>query len=474
MNNYDKDKFNKFLKQEARDINIDVPNKLRRSVLKTLDELPERKIKKKNKLKNISKVAAIIIVSILTLNTFMPAYAESLPIIGATFKSINDAIGVGNQYIKGAKDINITKKYKDTTMTIKNIYYDGVELAIAYELKSENGFDEKPIIFPIIRSGFKDINYKNEENDGEFIDENTYVGLASYAFTENELPDKAKIEFIVNDLYGNWVGYYPEKFKFKFSIDSKDTEKEEYEVNKEIKYDNSIFKINDLITSKLNTIIYLDTDVELLKDIENNSENFWEKYTLKFSIQDDKGLPLRMIGGSGRGKNVNDERVKGDYYWRYEGIPEETKSITIIPVINESNYNRELKIEKINKNAETVIKLESGEEYIVNNIEFKDDKTILNIKVKKYIYSLENIGIEVWDENKLEKYKNSNNGQEEDWSKDTMDIEILETKFNGVDDGYSVTLTLPALDKNKEYFITKMNLGDKILEDEKITINLDK
>ncbi len=89
--------------------------------------------------------------------------------------------------------------------------------------------------------------------------------------------------------------------------------KEEYKVNKEIKYDDSMFKINELITSKLNTIIYLDTDIELLKDTENNSENFWEKYTLKFFIQDDKGLPLSMIGGSGRGKNVNDERVKGNY-----------------------------------------------------------------------------------------------------------------------------------------------------------------
>ena len=474
MNNYENDKFNKVIKDKVNDIKIDIPDTLKNNILKTLDELPERKIKKKSKLKNISKVAAIIIVGILTLNTFMPAYAESLPIIGATFKSINDAIGVGDQYIKGAKDINITKKYEDITMTIKNIYYDGVELAIAYELKSESGFDDKPIIFPIIKSGFKNINYKNEENDGEFIDENTYVGLASYAFTENELSDKAKIEFIVNDLYGNWVGSYPKKLKFKFSIDSKDMGKEEYKVNKEIKYDDSMFKINELITSKLNTIIYLDTDIELLKDTENNSENFWEKYTLKFFIQDDKGLPLSMIGGSGRGKNVNDERVKGNYYWRYEGIPEETKSMTIIPVISKSDYSRELMMEKINRNGETAIKIGDEQEYIIKNIEFKEDKTVIEVKVKKYIYRLENLEIEIWDEDKINKYKNSNNGQEEDWYKDTMDIEILETKFNGIDDGYNFTLTLPALDKNKEYYITKKSSGDKILEDEKITINLDK
>lgn len=474
MNKYDKDKFNKVIKDKVMDIKIDMPDTLKSNILKTLENLPDRKAKRKSKFRKVSGLVAGVIICMLAFNVFMPAYAESLPLIGPTFKSINDAIGVGDKYVKGSKDINIIKKYEDTTMTIKNIYYDGVELAIAYELKSEKGFDDKPIIFPIIKSGFKDINYKNEENDGEFIDENTYVGLASYALTENELSDKAKIEFIVNDLYGNWAGYYPEKFKFKFSIDSRDMGKETYEVNKEIKYDDSIFKIKELITSKLNTIIYLDEDIQLVKDDENNSKNFWGKYTLKFCVQDDKGFPISMIGGSGRGKNVNDERVKGNYHWRYEGVPEETKSITLIPIINESNYNRQLMIEKINKNSETIMKLETGEEYIIKNIEFKDDKTVIDVKIKKYIDRSDNIEVEVWDEDKVEKYKNSNNGQEENWYKDTRNIEILETKFNGIDDGYNFTLTLPALDRNKEYFITKMSSGDKILENEKITINLDK
>ena len=148
--------------------------------------------------------------------------------------------------------------------------------------------------------------------------------------------------------------------------------------------------------------------------------------------------------------------------------------MTIIPVISKSDYSRELMMEKINRNGETAIKIGDEQEYIIKNIEFKEDKTVIEVKVKKNIYRLENLEVEIWDEDKINKYKNSNNGQEEDWYKDTMDIEILETKFNGIDDGYNFTLTLPALDKNKEYFITKMSSGDKILEDEKITINLDK
>ncbi len=472
MNKYDKDKFNERLKKEAKSIDIDIPEELENRILKSLDELPDKK--RRSKLIKTSKIAAGFIICILSFNIIMPAYAESIPIIGPTFKSINEAIGIGNQYIEGSKDIDITKKYEDTTMTIKNIYYDGIELAIAYELKSEKGFDDKPIIFPIIKRGFKDIDYKNEENDGDFIDDNTYVGLASYAFTDNELPDKAKIEFTVNDLYGEWVGYYPKKFKFKFSIDSKEMAKETYKIDKEIKYGDSIFKITELIKSNLNTIVYMDTDIELVKPNANNTEIFSEKYILKFLVLDDKGIPISDIGGSGTGANVNDERVKGSYLWRYKGISEETKSITLIPVISEITYNRELMMERINENSETVINWGEGQEYIIKNIEFKEDKTVIDLKVKKYIDSLERIGISIWDEDRVNKYKESNNGQEENWYKDTIDIEIQETKFSGIDDGYNFTLTLPALDKNKDYFIIKMNTGDKILENEKITIDLDK
>ena len=478
MNKYDKDKFNEVIKQQVKDINIDMPDKLKNNILETLEKLPDRETKRKNKFRKASGLVAGFVMCMLTFNVFMPAYAESLPVIGPTFKSINDAIGIGEKYEEGSKDINITKKYEDTTMTIKNIYYDGIELAIAYELRSEKGFDDKPIIFPIIESGFKDINYKNEENDGDFIDDNTYVGLASYALTDNKLPDKAKIEFVVNDLYGNWVGHYPKKFKFKFSINSKDMGKETYEVDEEIKYDNNIFKINDVITSKLNTIIYLDTETEILKD-DNNSENFMSKYRIMFYVVDDKGIPINFKGGASTGSNQNDVRVKGSGYSRFEGVPEDTKSITIIPIIYEDFYNsrlkinRELNMEKINKNSETIIKLESGEEYIIENINFQDDKTILNVKAKKYLYRLDNLEISIWDEDRVSKYKESNNGQEENWHKDTKDIEILETKFNGIDDGYNFTLTLPALDKNKEYYIPIGNNGAKILEDNKITINLD-
>ncbi|MCF0147762.1 MAG: DUF4179 domain-containing protein [Clostridium sp.] len=474
MNNYDKDKFNEILKNEARNINIDVPDKIKNNILKTLEDLPDRELKRKNKLKSLSGLAAGIIVCMLTFNIFMPAYAESLPIIGITFKSINEAIGIGDKYVKGSKDVNITKKYEDTTMTIKNLYYDGVELAIAYELKSESGFDEKPIIFPIIKSGFQKIEYTNEENDGEFIADNTYVGLASYTFTENELSDKAKIEFIVNDLYGNWVGYYPKKLTYKIELDAKNMGKETYKINKEINFDNRIYKVKEVITSKLNTIIY--GDILINNTLDSSTENYGsgrEDNQLRFFAMDNMGMTLDM-GALSLRRNMNfNKSLIANSTIRYSGASEEAKSITLIPYIDIFEGRKSIR-GKLNE--EKVIKLQTGEEYIINNVDFKEDKTTISIKANKYLNSTKNLNIHFWgaDKDGEDKEENLNDSSIEEWTKGKNEVKIEDIKFNGIDDGYNFTLTLPALDDNKEYYYLISNPNIKILENEKITINLEK
>ena len=51
MNKYNEDKFNEMLKDEVKEINIDIPEKLKSRVLKSLDELPGKKVKRKSKLR---------------------------------------------------------------------------------------------------------------------------------------------------------------------------------------------------------------------------------------------------------------------------------------------------------------------------------------------------------------------------------------------------------------------------------------
>ena len=51
-------------------------------------------------------------------------------------------------------------------------------------------------------------------------------------------------------------------------------------------------------------------------------------------------------------------------------------------IINNRSENVKYTIEKINKYNETLIKSNSEEEYIINNIDFQEDKTVINIKAK--------------------------------------------------------------------------------------------
>ena len=53
MNKYDKDKFNEVIKKEAKSISIDIPEELENRILKSLDELPDKK--RKSKLIRIKK-----------------------------------------------------------------------------------------------------------------------------------------------------------------------------------------------------------------------------------------------------------------------------------------------------------------------------------------------------------------------------------------------------------------------------------
>lgn len=451
MNRFDENKFDNDLKKASKEFDIEIPEVLKNSILDTLDNLPEKRCEKKKSYKKVSSFGGLILCGLLVFNIVFPVYAEKLPIIGPTFKSINDSIGYGGKYVDSAKDIELIQKYKDKTMTIKNIYFDGVELAIAYEIKSESGFDKKPVIFPIIKKGLKKIDSHSEINSGEFVDDNTYVGLASCVFESSVIDDKGKISYIVNDIYGDWVGEYPERFKFKLELDSESMGKSIYNVNKDIKYNGSSFKIKDVVISKFNTIVYYDSNVEIVNDERNKS---MAKYDLIFKAIDDKGMPIDFKKGGGDGfwtsKYTTAETKK---YWRFGEVDKDAKFITIIPIITDWSINEEINY-IINKEGKTEIKLENGKEYIIEKIDFLEDKTIIDITLRDYPSRVDSTELYFLDE--------ENNY-----------IHPESTKFNGIDNGYKYTLTLPKLDSSKDYFLPLTPNRNITLEEEKTIINMD-
>ncbi|MDK0696714.1 DUF4179 domain-containing protein [Clostridium perfringens] len=227
-----KKEFDKELRDIGKKENLRASDEFKNKIMKVLNELPERNnVRKKKKYK---KVIGFSLIGVLTLGSVFNVYAENNEVLKATFSSIKKILNIGESYYEEkGKNINLEDSFLGTTMILNDVYYDGSRLGITYEIKSRSKLDKnkKPIIFPIIDSGDREsIYYRNLNHDGEFIDDNTYVGIAEYDFTMSDLGEKVNLTFLVNDLYGNWKGRYPEKYKFQLSLDSNDIDKYVYNI----------------------------------------------------------------------------------------------------------------------------------------------------------------------------------------------------------------------------------------------------
>lgn len=460
----DKNSYNdidKSLKELGKSFQAKAPEKLKSKVLDVIEKLPEKKYKNyRFKGLKIAGLTAVILASSITLGAIFPAYAEAIPVIGATFKSINEKLGVGEVYIKGAKGVDLSKTYDGVTMTIKDVYYDGVEVAIAYELKSKNEFlKEKPAIFPIIKYNEEYIKYKNETSTGEFVDEKTYVGMASYSIRDEKLPEKVNIDFIVNDLYGNWVGVEPERFDFKLNLDASEMKRIIHSINKDIEYKGSKFTIKDIVFSELNTIIDYDAYSKGVTYEENGEQYTGFSHDIKLFAMDDKGMPIDIKNSHSR-YTFDEDLYKGKGEVAFEKPDSEIKSITVIPVVREETINHENnRIEKhLDDKDEVIFKLKNGGSYILSPLKILNDKITLEVKIKdQYIDSKDRIGLYFSDKSKKD---------EESYIEPKVQLKGLDK------DGYAFTVELPKIENYKDLVVETYDLDEVILEDQKITIDI--
>lgn len=472
MSNFNHEEFSRELKDSAKEIEIEVPDSLRLKVNDTINNLKDKK-PRRNYL--IAKAAAFLLATLCTFNILMPTYAESLPIIGATFKSINEAFGYGGKYVDKAKSVSLTQNYDGITMTINNIYFDGTELAIAYELKSEKKLINEPKIAPIMKVDGDYIQYYNELQEGDFKDSNTYIGIATYVLTEKKILDNKEMNFIVNGITWDWMGEYPERMKFKIILDPSNTGKKIYKVNKEFQYDGSTFKIENVTVSPFKIMVNYNAKSPLIFVENKDDKTLSQKYNhdIAFVIYDENRMPINLEGGNGIGDyKVSNGESERTGYNKYGDFTKDLNKITIVPLIYQSGQWAK-KSEKINFNGTTTIENLSSEVYKINKIDFVEDKAIINMNIKGYLREINYyLGVEFIKEGYKDNYEI---GEKIDES--TLDYPIiLETKINNFkeEEGYNVTYTVSNIDKNKTYFLRVNNRDEKFLTDQSITLDLKK
>lgn len=284
---------------------INIPDNLDERIDEGVKNANLEKIKNNRRKRNmaIGTIAASL-VAVTTLGIANPALASKLPIVGGVFESIEKNINFPGNYSQYATSVNETAYSNGVGITLSEILCDGQSLYVTYIVESEKPFkytswgdsglmDMNQLI---TSEAYNKVDFTDEELDnsgfagleGNFINENTFVGVQKYHLSslKSEIPDQftfqTKIELIKNygvnasDIssykWGTWA------FKVPVTVDK--NLRKTIDLNKQ-DIESDTVKVNSI------TITPFDMIVDL-----NYKEGYWTDYTTV--IYDENGEILQF------------------------------------------------------------------------------------------------------------------------------------------------------------------------------------
>lgn len=219
-------------------------------------------------------IAAAFILTLSTLlNVFMPVEARRFPLLGNVFSYIQDNLDFAGLYDKYAFKINQEVYDDGLSISLSEVYCDGINLFVSYEVSSDKSFYEYMDKSKIHEGqlnyyGEPKISYYGQEEnlndlglagfEGDFIDEYTYVGAKTYTLSGKEFPTQFYFEIKITGvellaekkgdenalINGEWI------FNVPVTVNKKDIK--EYEVNA----GNKGHSIDKIVVSPITVSIY--------------------------------------------------------------------------------------------------------------------------------------------------------------------------------------------------------------------------
>jgi hypothetical protein len=296
----------------------------------------------KNNKKNFRKIgltaAAIICIFAGSIGFFgvtFPTYAAETPIIGDIFRFFdNGKTGIYDKFKENANELNITKEDNGISMTIVDALFDGKNIYLSYEIKSDKDLGIHPSIIND-NYHFLDIKgYKGGLSSNYLItkinsdtNDNVYIGKSTYTIDADKLKEITcklrfnEISFSESEddiIKGNW----------NFDFNLKAIENNKQIINKVFEQDDIKFSIDSITKTPVSFILNYS---------QYNLENFrknWFDVTLGIAdVKDDLGnVYTRGDGGEGHGDDNHTE-------WTaiFEKLNENATKLIITPKVHFSN-----------------------------------------------------------------------------------------------------------------------------------------
>ncbi|MGO4539558.1 DUF4179 domain-containing protein [Paenibacillus sp. 2TAB19] len=376
MNDHELDfELNRLLKESTQA----VPEVVSSRVDQTLLSLKKRKRVPRKAAIGVTAAAASL--ALLVGSSFVsPTIAKALtntPLIGSVFEMIGDA-GLQLSGQKGlATKLNQAAEDQGIRMTVTEVLYDGIRLAIGYTVEADHFVSS--LDADMLING-EPIETLLGSGGSSQIGDNQYTGYMDYE-ADGTLPDQFELTLKLNSIqhYSNETGWQTTKGSWKFRLPvSKLTEG--ISVRSFEESPPSATSGETTLSVKKVTMTPAVTAINVELDEKRTVEE------LGFFIYDDKGQQLQSFGY--RGDNLHSDeqdRYKSEYRIRFAPI-EAIPDYFIIQPYNLDTSGKSLERSEIafDPRQQLPITLSQGEigSISVTDAEFLPDKTILHYTVE--------------------------------------------------------------------------------------------
>lgn len=378
-----------------------------------MDDLRKKKLRKnlltqvrgENKIKKFKyKVAAAVIIAVISIGAAVPAIAKNIPALNSIVQILNGRGSDHGQYEKYSELVDKSVTDKGITLTINEVLCDDSTLMIGYTMKSKGnikdlvktgkelieiqGKDSSFVPFSLIE--FAKIDGKQADSGsgsgGKFLDDHTYINSETMNISNKNLPTNFNVDINVKKIYslqGNW------SFKFSVSKDEMLKNTKAFKPNTKVKFQDAIINVQKVSFSPINTSIIFEGkyNKEEYKDDNKRKEVFKQDIMMgnmlydQWFVFDDKGNEI-VTKGSSSNAVENSSSADFRYDLKFVSLKSIPKYLTVIPYrINYPKPGEEKNIPPIYKNIDGTypIELPQGKmgKLIVKEIKTDKDKTIV-------------------------------------------------------------------------------------------------
>ena len=334
--------------------NIEIPDDLNAVVQNSIRdaEMYRRKRQRYNRI--FASSAAAVFVMFTSLIIGQPAWARSIPFIANVFDYVNENLIVKGQFTPYVTNINETVQSNGIGITITEIYCDGENLFISYNINSCESFSDladttymgnqieldQTITITITDGDSVPVSLDDIGNGqyvyGQFTDDHNYVGASSYLQEKEAFPEKFTADICIDEvrilsdrevnrdcaIAGNWRFSIPvEVNRTDLSVLYPDVENRGHTIDK-ITVSPFLVSVYTSYPDIYSDRKYIDYDVVCFSDLSDvplacngiagDTQAFY-----KFNRADMKGsLRIYVVDYAemrGKGENTTDENVIKKY-----------------------------------------------------------------------------------------------------------------------------------------------------------------